>query len=63
MHMKSDVFLGLSITAIFAVLGWMGTTLVELKTTVALMHKDNELFLSVVQTNHVKIAELYTFHE
>jgi hypothetical protein len=41
----------------------MGTTLVELKTTVALMHKDNELFLSVVQTNHVKIAELYTFHE
>jgi len=61
--MKSDVFLGLSVTAIFAILGWMGTTLVELKTTVALMHKDNELLLSVVQTNHVKIAELYTFHE
>jgi|TARA_R110000824_G_scaffold9516_3_gene42472 hypothetical protein len=61
--MKSDVFLGLSITAIFAVLGWVGTTLVELKTTVALLHKDYSLLLEIVESNNTKIADLYAFHK
>ena len=60
--MKSDFFLGLSVTAIFAILGWVGTNLVELKTTVALMHKDNELLLKVVESNNIRISELYAFH-
>jgi|TARA_R110000823_G_scaffold313987_1_gene442224 hypothetical protein len=62
MHVKSDFFLGLSVTAIFAVLGWVGTNLVELKTTVALMHKDNELLLKVVESNNIRVSELYAFH-
>ena len=61
--MKSDVFLGLSITTIFAVLGWVGTTLVELKTTVALLHKDYSLLLEIVEANNTKIADLYAFHK
>tara|TARA_R110000751_G_scaffold33259_1_gene82923 strand:- start:1930 stop:2112 length:183 start_codon:yes stop_codon:yes gene_type:complete len=60
--MKNEVVLGLCGTSVIAYLGWMGLTLVELKTAVALSHEATSGLLEVVRANNERIMELAKYH-